>query len=309
MKGKFSMVKYLVFMMVMIPGLILAQPELYRLVQTKLCCIFQSHNGNAAAKQVYGLRIRLADGTTIPLPYNQPAQQISIGSGMLMPFARTLAYSVEEGLISGYNTLTVPPVLDYRVNLSDGTEIWLNACSSLQFPFTFITSIRSINLAGEAFFNVKKTGQLFVVRGPGWELRTKEALFNINAYTEGTTTISVIKGMVIFSSLKSGPLQLIAGEQATFADLGKYPVTPFDADSVLSWRNGILDIEDTKLKDITPVLQRWFDVVIAFDDPELEHRAVTGTICKHKPLQTFLQNFNGMIDSYSRNDTLHLKYP
>src|SRR5690606_19635828 len=109
----------------------------------------------------------MANGKTIQLPYNSPARQITTGNMALNAGARTLQYSGEDYGLSGYNTLVVPPRMDYRVILSDGTEVWLNATSTLKFPFTFRKNRREVYLEGEGYFKVaKNAGKPFIVHTP-----------------------------------------------------------------------------------------------------------------------------------------------
>lgn len=58
-----------------------------------------------------------------------------------------------------YNTLTVPPAGEFFYMLSDGTQVWINSDSELQFPANFETSKRQVKLRGEAFFNVTHNQQ------------------------------------------------------------------------------------------------------------------------------------------------------
>jgi transmembrane sensor len=86
---------------------------------------------------VNGLRLQLAGGETIALPYNQEKQDIKTGDVQLSAGAKKLQYTGGTAMGNGFNTLTVPPKMDYKLVLSDGTEVWLNATSKLRFPFSF----------------------------------------------------------------------------------------------------------------------------------------------------------------------------
>lgn len=53
-----------------------------------------------------------------------------------------------------YHTLTTPPGRQFQIQLADGTRVWLNAGSSIQFPTTFLNPQRAVALTGEAYFEV-----------------------------------------------------------------------------------------------------------------------------------------------------------
>lgn len=71
---------------------------------------------------------------------------------------------------SGKNTaphlqkLSTPRGMDFKVILSDGTEVWLNAESTIEFPAAFSGKERKVNLKGEAYFKVARNEKVpFIV--------------------------------------------------------------------------------------------------------------------------------------------------
>ena len=69
-----------------------------------------------------------------------------------------------------YNTLIIPAGFTYNVTLADGTEVTLNAGSRLKYPEEFVGDLREVELSGEAYFNVTKSGQPFEVNIDGSNL-------------------------------------------------------------------------------------------------------------------------------------------
>lgn len=264
----------------------------------------------AAASHAKGLRLKLSNGKTIQLPYNQPSQQITTGTIALNAGARTLQYTAEDRSMGGLNTLIVPPKMDYRVILSDGTEIWLNATSTLKFPFAFNGTRREVYLEGEGYFKVaKKAGKPFIVHTPETAVEVLGTEFNINTYKTGVTSTCLVSGAVATHS-GSSTIVLRPGQEAVYMTRQGFTVQQFDADMVLSWMNGIFQFDNTRLRDLAPVIKRWFGIKVVFDDPSLADAPFTGVLDKHHDLPFFLRNLKNTgvgIDYYYDQETLHLK--
>jgi len=263
-----------------------------------------------AASHTKGLRLKLSNGKTIQLPYNEPSQQITAGSVALNAGARTLQYTTEDRTMGGLNTLIVPPKMDYRLILSDGTEVWLNATSTLKFPFAFNEGHREVYLEGEGYFKVAKNAEKpFIVHTPQTEVEVLGTEFNINTYKTGITSTSLVSGAV---ATHSGPSTLVLkpGQEAVYTEHLGFTVQQFDSEVVLSWMNGVFQFDNTRLRDLAPVIKRWFGVNVVFDDQSLANAPFTGVLDKHHDLPFFLKNLKNTgvgIDFYYDKETLHLK--
>ncbi|GAA0549090.1 FecR family protein [Chitinophaga japonensis] len=262
------------------------------------------------AARAKGLRLQMANGKTIQLPYNSPAQQITTGNMALNAGARTLQYSGEDYGLSGYNTLVVPPRMDYRIILSDGTEVWLNATSTLKFPFNFRENRREVYLEGEGYFKVARNAEKpFIVHTPQTDVEVLGTEFNINTYKAGITSTALVSGAV---SARSGAsvIELRPGQEAVYTKRLGFTVQQFDKDMVLSWMNGVFQFDNTRLGDLAPVIKRWFGVKVEFDDPALANSLFTGVLDKHHELDFFLKNLKNTgfgVDYYFSGETLHLR--
>jgi ferric-dicitrate binding protein FerR (iron transport regulator) len=257
-----------------------------------------------------GLQLQMADGKVVKLPYNMPAQQISTGSVALNAGARTLQYTANDNSAGGYNTLVVPPKMDYRIILSDGTEVWLNATSTLKFPFSFKDNTREVYLEGEGYFKVaQNAAKPFIVRTPETVVRVLGTEFNINTYKPGFTSTALVSGSV---STRSGSSTIVLkpGQEAVYTESSGFTVQQFDREAALSWMNGVFQFDNTKLADLGPVIHRWFGVTVVFDDPGLAESPFTGILDKHHDLAFFLKNLKNTgfgIDYYFSGETLHFK--
>ncbi|SFE55350.1 FecR family protein [Chitinophaga sp. CF118] len=255
------------------------------------------------------LQLKLANGQTVKLPYHQAKQQISAGDVQLNAGSNKLQYTANK-TESGFNTLIVPPKMDYKLVLSDGTEVWLNATTKLRFPFNFNGNQREVYLEGEAFFNVaKNTTQPFIVHTEKTEIRVLGTTFNVSAYKNGITSTSLVSGAVTSKSA-TAQVTLKPGQEAVVTDNDKFDIRNFDSDEVLAWMRGIYIFHNTSLKDIGGVIERWYGVKVVFDRPELAAKKFTGGLEKLHTLDYFLETLKivGNVDySYDKEGVLHLK--
>lgn len=257
-----------------------------------------------------GLQLQLAGGETIALPYNQIGQDIRAGDVQLSAGAKKLQYTGGAGMGSGYNTLTVPPKMDYKLLLSDGTEVWLNATSRLRFPFNFTGDKREVYLDGEAYFQVSKNdAKPFIVHTEQTDILVLGTSFNVNAYSDGLTRTSLVTGAVI-TKADGKEVQLKPGQEAVYSSDKGYRITEFDDSEVLAWMKGVYVFHNTPLSDIASVIERWYGVEVVFDNKELAGKKFTGGLEKLQHLDYFLETMELIGDihhSYDAKGALHLK--
>lgn len=153
-----------------------------------------------------------------------------------------------------YNTLKTPRGGQFQVILPDGTHVWINSASQLRYPTAFTGSSRTVELEGEAYFEVtKNTQQPFIVKTSTDQIEVLGTHFNINAYSdEGAVRTTLAEGKV-----KVGPLILRPGQQHQSGQL-----TDADLDEVLAWKNGRMVYHDVAIDGILRAISRWYDVEI-----------------------------------------------
>jgi transmembrane sensor len=168
----------------------------------------------------------------------------------------------------GYNTITTPNGGKYQINLPDGTEVWLNAASSLKFPVSFATlEKRSVELTGEAYFEVAKDkAHPFEVKTA---LQTVEVLgthFNINSYSdEPHSKTTLLEGSVKINPITAQQEVVIKpGEQATNSESG-IKVAKVDAENVIDWKNDEFYFKDMDFKTAMRKIARWYDIEVIYE--------------------------------------------
>lgn len=206
------------------------------------------------------------------------------------------------------NTLVVPNAKDYKITLSDGTKVWVNAASKLSFPFEFGPTSREVTLAGEAYFEVAKDGDRpFIVHTPQTTIQVLGTKFNVNTYQKREST-SLTEGKVRLSCANAQAIELEPGYQGNFHPAEGFKKAPFHTDQALSWMSGVYYFHNMPLADVSDVIQRWFGVKVILDRAELAAYPISGLLEKGQ-LKAFLNDLKttARIDYSLSGETLHLK--
>lgn len=201
----------------------------------------------------------------------------------------TLNYSVKanEGSTSSakvedlvYNQLNVPYGKKIQVLLADGTLVYLNAGSSLRFPTNFIKGLeRKVFLTGEAFFEVAKDKDPFIVNSHNVNIRALGTAFNVSSYLEEESVSTVlVEGLVgvyhskeQFSSEHSTVLK--PNHMATWSKVeNKVSIKEVEVDIYTAWVSGRMVFRNTPFKDIRKKLERHYNIQIINENRLLDEK-------------------------------------
>lgn len=255
-----------------------------------------------------GIKLLLADGQTIMLQ-DSGQQTITAGQVQLSNTNRVLTFNHEMEAASGWNMLTVPTRLDYKVELSDGSVVWLNSTSSMRFPFAFTGGKREVFIEGEAYFEIAADPQRpFVVHVNGSDIQVLGTSFNVNAYFPGKLSTSLINGKVAVVTGNERTV-LEPGKEAITTPGGQTKVRDFDAQITLGWKQGVHYFQDASILEIADMIPRWFNEKIIIDDPKAAEATFRIKIYRHQPLKKFIDQINstGTVSLYYKDGQLHCK--
>lgn len=253
--------------------------------------------------------LQLANGQVITMS-DSGHQNINLQNTSVQNNNRVLKFDAQdtEGA-TGWNTLTVPPTLDYQVVLSDGTQVWLNSTSKIRFPFKFPGNQREVFIEGEAYFTVKQDAtRPFIVHAGQADIQVLGTSFNVNAYKATQVITSLVQGKVAVQS-GSNKLLLNPGKEVVVATGEPLTMRDFDEETTLAWRQGEHYFRDASIREIGEMMSRWYDVDLVIDNPEAGNMRLRGKLYRHRPLQTFLDQLNslGLVQFYWKNNVLHCK--
>jgi transmembrane sensor len=236
--------------------------------------------------------LAMSDGTSIVLGEDKEAR-ISKGHVELEQKDGMLIYRVAEQKPNTpilKNTLTTPSGGQFKVLLPDGTQVWLNARSSLHFPSEFTGNTREVSIEGEAYFEVAANKKKpFQVKTGDLVIRVLGTHFNVNAYRDDNCVrTSLLEGSVQLVT-SSGSTYLKPGQQGVLSgEEGKMNVRSADMDQVVAWKNGLFNFSGTDFSSIMQQIGRWYNVDVVFEGP-VPQRSFEGKISRSAQLFEILQ--------------------
>lgn len=192
------------------------------------------------------------------------------------------------------NALSTEKGQIYQLCLPDGTKVWLNAASTLEYPASFKgREDRRILLRGEAYFEVKRDAyHPFVVESNGQQVEVLGTHFNINSYSdESVTKTTLLEGSVRVANLvahRSSEMILKPGQQSALSSTGKLKVQAADLDLALAWKNNEFMFESGSIEDVMREIARWYDVEIIYTGEKPIEKFV-GSISRSHKISKVLQ--------------------
>lgn len=154
----------------------------------------------------------------------------------------------------------VPKSGMYKILLEDGTKVWLNSMTKINFPKQFAANERKVELTGEAYFEVAKDADRpFRIEAHGTVIEVLGTVFNVNTY-DGKVTTALVEGSVKVSNGNASKL-LKPGEEAR-VDLATIQIQPGNIPHSTAWQRGEIDFEGASLSEILEDLSRWYNVSI-----------------------------------------------
>lgn len=164
--------------------------------------------------------------------------------------------------------LEVPAGKRFQMTLSDGTQVWLNASSTLEYPASFEGKAeRRVKLTGEAFFEVRRNEKcpFYVEIGERESIRVLGTSFNVNAYPESDSHVTtLVTGQISYCPDEhSKDVILNPDQQLRFDCLaGETKVLAVDASAFTSWKEGWIYFEDERLPELARRLSRMYGIEI-----------------------------------------------
>ncbi len=183
------------------------------------------------------------------------------------------------------NTMTTPKGGQYKLTLTDGTKVWLNAASSITYPMAFNGKTREVSITGEAYFEVSRNKtKPFIVKTPHEDIAVLGTSFNVNAYEdEPAMKVSLLEG-----SVKVGELNIAPGQAYQ-----KGQVKATDLNEDLAWKNGAFYFKNADLEAVMRQFARWYDVEVIYEKRKV-NKEISGDIGRDLNLSEVLEGLKGL---------------
>jgi hypothetical protein len=276
--------------------------------------------------------LTLPDGRTIDLEAHSTGGIAAVsGLSIVKTADGHLMYSLEDENsipkskhpgVPQYHVISTPPGGQYQINLADGTKVWLNAASSLRFPTHFFDNERTVELTGEAYFEVashqvNSIKQPFKVvsrdnSGRNQEVTVLGTHFNVQAYHDDPSVkTTLLEGSVRIKNLSSNAVMMLSpGEQSVLTAEGT-TVSEVSTDEVMAWKQGRFVFNNDLLANILKQLERWYDLDINY--AHIPHTRYQAFISRNVPLTEVIDmleltgNIKFKIDTIPQTGRVRLK--
>lgn len=197
--------------------------------------------------------------------------------------------------------LSTPRGGEYKLVLADGSQVWLNAGSTLQYPSVFRKDIREVNLEGEAYFKVHAdANHPFIVHTPRQDIRVLGTEFNVHAYGDELKEITTLVFGVVKVKGGANEIQLKPGEQAQLTKSGQITLYPNpDIEQAIAWKNDYFRFDGEDIYAIMRQLARWYDIDVHFDEHLTPH--YFGAVINRN------NNISGILNMLEATGNVHFK--
>lgn len=237
----------------------------------------------------------LANGQSITLDDAAEGQLARQSGSSISKSNGQLVYTPGAAETAVVNTLITPKGGQYRLSLPDGSKVWLNALSRLEFPAAFTGASREVRLKGEAYFEIaENAAQPFRVSVNGITVEVLGTHFNINAYPdEQQLTTTLLEGKLNVKGRNTVTLR--PGQQAVVsAAAGPQQVelvAHADTETATAWVNGYFQFSSAGVTDIMKQIARWYDIDVRYEG-QATPRKFSGAISRGSSLSEVLKGLS-----------------
>lgn len=260
------------------------------------CCLFVYYRANTEQKLSvavqkivpgqYNAVLEMADGSTYQLGEQQyslqekTGNQIKVDSTLLSYLPVNKRSDVLQDII--YNKLSVPKGGEYRIELEDGTKVWINSASRLRYPVVFSGDFREVYLEGEAYFEVQRdVDRPFIVHSGEQKVTVLGTSFGISCYaSEANDYTTLVSGKVKVdfergkqSFMLEPGMQVAYNKESGIAIERKVDVAEF-----VAWKNGKYIFKQKRLEDILSTLSRWYDFEVFYRNEDVKEVLFSGEL-------------------------------
>lgn len=206
-----------------------------------------------------------------------------------------ISYNKKSLNIKKYNTLIIPEKSEYKLSLSDGTKVWLNPETSLKYPVAFTNKSRTVELNGEAYFQVAHNpNKPFKVKiSENLEVEVLGTSFNISANkSDSNIETTLIEGSVKINSGSNKSVVLKPGEQARINKAtNQLTIQEVNTEFYTSWKKGYVLFKDKRLEEVMNELTKWYNIKVVYKSESVKDILFTGNLNRKGSIDDIIKMF------------------
>lgn len=202
--------------------------------------------------------------------------------------------------------------------LPDGTKVWLNSDSQLKYPDNFGKRNRTVQLQGEAYFEVTSDAKNpFVVSAGEAKIKVLGTKFNLKAYPdEKQIETTLLEGRVELTiqpgnkSISAKTIKMKPGELLIFKkEKNELQYGNFESEEILAWTNNQLIFRNDSFENLVRKIERWYDVDIVYDEASLNNQRLTVELYQGELLYRLLDiiELAMNVECISEKDKIYIK--
>ena len=203
-----------------------------------------------------------------------------------------LVYS--DSVVSEYvdtNVLRIPKGGEFKLQLADGTRVYLNSATDLRYPVAFTGPERRVYLKGEAYLEVAKDVEHpFIVVTDDVQVRVYGTSFNVNTLgADGVRTV-LVEGKVGIRGQDLDREYVLKPNELAFYDRNSrdMKIETVDPDLYTLWRKGIFVFERETLENIMNTLSLWYDMEVFFQSESAKQLHFSGHMKRYEQIEDIL---------------------
>jgi hypothetical protein len=246
------------------------------------------------------------DEESSTINYSNTGQKITVGN------TKQVSQETTDNNKIVYNTLLVPYGQRSKINLSDGSTVWLNSGTKMIYPAVFNGKRREVYLEGEAIFDVAHNKeQPFIVMSESQEIKVLGTVFCVTNYGDENTVNTVLKSGSVEISFNNATsnnidkMKITPGTKASFNKHNKSILSEkVNVDNYFSWRDGVLIFKNNDLEYIIKRISRYYNVDIQINDDILSSETFSGYLDLNENIDNVLLNIQASTNmnySYKEN--------
>lgn len=241
--------------------------------------------------------LEMADGKTYRLGEERYSLQektgnrIKIDSTFLSYLPTDDTRAVSREIV--YNKLSIPRGGEYRIELEDGTKVWINSASCLRYPVVFSGDTREVYLEGEAYFEVRRdSSRPFIVHAGDQRVTVLGTSFGMTCYANEVNDYTTLVSGKVKVELQQGKQAFVLkpGTQVEYnKESGMVRERRVDVAEFVAWKEGKYVFKQKRLEDILSTLSRWYDFEVFYQNSEMKEVLFSGELRRFDDFNYLLQ--------------------
>lgn len=235
----------------------------------------------------------LSNGEKINLGEPIAKEQIVDGSNVIKNKEHTLNYQTQDKTTKQnlFNELIIPIGGEYKIELSDGTIVWMNSMSKLRFPVVFDSTERNVFLEGEAYFEVAKDSlrPFNVVIRDNLKVTVLGTSFNVRAYNDEESVETVLEEGAVIVDGNGNRAMLHPNQRASYNNrTNSILIDNVETRNYTSWHKGHFVFNEMSVEKILSYISKWYSFEVEYQNDTVKNIIFSGSLKKYEDLTKFL---------------------